>query len=424
MIILLAVPAPIWSLEQWQILTPADLDLYALWGSTDDDIYAAGQGNTLLYFDGLSWEQVPQIESNTPIVDIMAVWGVPSVEVIAAGGMGTIFMNDGLRWLKFGSITSNTINAVWGSSSTNIFAVGASGTILTSDGTSWRLLTPSITPLNLYCIWGSSEDNVFAGGELGKLLYYDGLSWDTISLEGITSQDLRAIWGSSASDIYAAGTYGQIIHYDGSAWSLVASSGVTELYAMWGSDGNDIFVVGKNGAVYHFNGTAWSKMASPAAFDINAVWGSTSGKVYFAGQNGQILVLSRDDIIAPLIGSTTTSKDNEGKVYIDTPITFNFSEKMDPATINGTTLTLKSGATPVHGSVTLSADAMTATLNGDLEFSTTYTATVASGSSGVKDKSGNSLTSDYTLTFTIEDEPDAEPGSGSDSGCFISSARM
>ena len=171
LVMLLSQPASIFCADTWQIDTPVLIDLYAVWGTSDKDLYVGGADNTLLYFDGESWTQVSQISSSTPIIDIMSVWGIPFVPVIAAGGDGTLFMNDGLRWLKFSNrnLTDNDINAVWGSSATNIIAVGSYGTILTSNGTSWNLLTPSITTLDLFCVWGSSADNVYVGGEIGKL---------------------------------------------------------------------------------------------------------------------------------------------------------------------------------------------------------------------------------------------------------------
>jgi hypothetical protein len=410
--------------DTWNTDNPVTQDLNAIWGSTDEDIYVAGASNTLLHFDGSSWEQVSQIKNSTPIVDLMSVWGLPPVPVVSSGKLGKIFFNDGLRWLQFNITFANDINAVWGTAATNIYAVGSSGTILYSNGTSWRLVTPAITTVDLYCLWGSSADNILVGGYLGKLFHYNGLTWESISLAGLTSQDLRAIWGSSGSDVYTAGSYGDILHYDGSTWITVFKSGIS-LYTLFGSAADDVFAAGENGSVYHYNGSAWNKLETSSPVDINAAWGSTSGKVFFACKNGQILTYTRADRIPPVISYSELSKDNDGKVYISTPVTFHFSEKMDASTFNGTTATLKSGSTVVPGTVTLSKDGMTAALSGSLAYATAYTATLIGGSSGVKDIAGNALKSDYSVSFTMEPEPINVPGTGNGkSGCFISSARL
>jgi acid phosphatase type 7 len=81
-----------------------------------------------------------------------------------------------------------------------------------------------------------------------------------------------------------------------------------------------------------------------------------------------------------------------------------FSEDMDSSTLTASTFTLaKQGSTsPVGAAVSYDSATKKATLNpdADLEASTTYTATVTSGSGGAKDLAGNPLASDKTWSFT------------------------
>jgi len=425
---LLSVPDSIFCAESWQIETPSLNDLYAVWGTSDKDIYVGGAGNTLLYCGGESWELVTQIANITPMIDIRSLWGVPLFPVYVTGdAQGLVFMNDGLSptWFQIdlSTLTRDIIYAMWGSSTTNIFAVGSYGTIIASNGSSWTLLSPSITFLNLYCIWGSSEINVYAGGEIGSLFHYDGTSWKSVSSG--TGQDIKAIWGASESDIYATGSSGAIIHFDGSIWSTVDITSSVELDALWGSAGNDVFAAGKAGTIYHYDGSDWNKLVPPAGINnICAAWGSTSGKVYFACQGGSILMYTRDDHISPVINYSEIPGNN-GTAYIDNPITFHFSEEMSGTTINSSSIILKSGSTTLPARTSLSSDHMSLKVSGDLAYSTAYTVTVKGGSSGVKDSAGNELKADYVFSFTTEAEPDDEPGSGSDSsGCFIASGRL
>jgi hypothetical protein len=84
-------------------------------------------------------------------------------------------------------------------------------------------------------------------------------------------------------------------------------------------------------------------------------------------------------------------------------VTATFSEAMAPATINGSTMLLvPAGGTPVQATVTYNPATLVATLKptSSLAYLTSYTATLKSGTSGVKDLSGNSLVSDYAWTFT------------------------
>lgn len=427
LLILICIPISVSCADTWKTDTLVGEDFNAIWGSTDEDIFVAGTRNTLLYYNGSSWELVSQIKNSTPLVDLMSLWGAPPVPVLCAGEQGVLFFNDGMRWLNF-SLTLSDINALWGSSPTNVYAAGSYGTILSFNGTSWSLVTPAITSVDLYCIWGSSADDILVGGYLGKLFHYNGLEWESISLDGLTSQDLRTIWGSSGSNVYATGSYGDILHYDGSTWKIVATNNGIRLNTLWGSADDDIFAAGNNGKILHYydDGVSlgWHDITPSLSInDINAAWGTTSGMVYFACKNGQLLTYKRADRIPPVISYSELSKDNDGKVYISTPVTFYFSEKMDASTINSTTITLKSGSTTVPGTVTLSQDGMSVALRGNLAFSTAYTATVTGGSNGVKDISVNALRSDYSVSFTIEAQPDKGSGT-SNGGCFISSARL
>jgi hypothetical protein len=407
------------SWQQASLPSSVTLDLYAVWGSSDGDIYAAGENGTLLHYDGSTWQV---ITTNTPF-NLTSLWGLPDIAVFAAGEEGTILLNGGTGWLAF-TPTDNNLNALWGSSATNVYAVGSFGTILSFNGTSWEDVSPSITTgIDLYSIWGSTGNNIYAGGLSGTMFYYNGTTWTAVPSIP-TAQDIRAIWGSSGSDIYAAGTLGDIIHYNGNQWSLVYTADGNLLTSLWGSSSTDIFAAGEDGFVYHYDGTSWVSLSNvPFSLNIYAVWGSTSGKVYFAGQDGTLLIYTRPDHIPPVINYTEISKNNDGTAYISTPVTFFFSEKMDPATINTSTIILKSGSTVVPEQVSLSSDGMTVSVSGDDAFSTSYTLTVTGGSNGVKDLAGNAPATSYSVSFTTEAEP-STTGSSGGGGCFISSARM
>jgi hypothetical protein len=396
-------------------------DLYAVWGSWDGDIYAAGASGTLIYWDGSTWQEITTNTSD----DLTSLWELPNIAVFSAGDLGTILLNGGTGWLMF-KLTDSRLNALWGLSATNVYAVGSLGTILFFNGTSWKDVAPSITTgIDLYSIWGNTGNDIYVGGQNGTMFHYDGTTWKAVSSIP-TSQDIRALWGSSGSDIYAADTNGDILHYNGSSWTIATTTTGIALNTLWGSSPVDVFAAGENGIVYHYDGNSWGSLPSvPTSLKINAVWGSTSGKVYFAGQDGTFLIYTRPDHIPPVINFSEISKNNDGTAYISTPVTFLFSEKMDPASINASTIILESGSTVVSRHVSLSSDGMTVSVSGNDAFSTPCTLTITGGSNGVKDLAGNVLASSYSVSFTTEAKPvSTHHNIGGGGGCFISSARM
>lgn len=84
----------------------------------------------------------------------------------------------------------------------------------------------------------------------------------------------------------------------------------------------------------------------------------------------------------------------------NTMVTVTFSEAMNPATINGTTITLTGpGLTAVAGLVSYNVGSKTATFSPSaaLALNTLYTATVTTGA---QDKTGNALATNFVWTFT------------------------
>ena len=104
------------------------------------------------------------------------------------------------------------------------------------------------------------------------------------------------------------------------------------------------------------------------------------------------------DKAAPSVVSNGPA-DGATNVSIATNITAVFSEDIDPATINGTTFTLKdNNNNPITGTVTYDPASRTATFrpSSPLNYSTTYTATI---STGVKDLAGTGLAANKSWSF-------------------------
>ena len=102
------------------------------------------------------------------------------------------------------------------------------------------------------------------------------------------------------------------------------------------------------------------------------------------------------DVTPPTVSSVTPAN-NATNVAVNTGLTVNFSEAMDPLTITSSTFTVNQGTTSVAGTVTYSGATATFTPSSALTGSAVYTATITTG---VKDAAGNALASNYTWSFT------------------------
>lgn len=135
-------------------------------------------------------------------------------------------------------------------------------------------------------------------------------------------------------------------------------------------------------------GTSFTATLSTGATDLagNALLAPVSWQ-FQTQQNAPPFVAA----VSPAPGSTG--------VPTTAAVTAQFTEALDPATVNGTTFTLAIGASPVAGAVTWSAASNTATFTpaAELPVSTTLTATLTTG---LTDLDGAALPLQSTWTFT------------------------
>jgi hypothetical protein len=105
-----------------EVLPPTTPGLTAVWGSSDQDIFAVGRLGggtsqpTILHFDGTSWSRLVACDgSASPCIDSHIM-------------------------------QATTLLAVNGTTADNVYAVGHQGTILHYDGMQWSLVPPTTTP--------------------------------------------------------------------------------------------------------------------------------------------------------------------------------------------------------------------------------------------------------------------------------------
>jgi hypothetical protein len=77
----------------WNVTTtpPVTTTLSGVWGASDTQVYAVGDGMVILFFDGSTWAKVPTPNITTNLTrKLHAVWGAGANNVYAVGDGGTI----------------------------------------------------------------------------------------------------------------------------------------------------------------------------------------------------------------------------------------------------------------------------------------------------------------------------------------------
>lgn len=128
--------------------------------------------------------------------------------------------------------------------------------------------------------------------------------------------------------------------------------------------------------------TTGAKDSAGIALTRDYVWSFTTG--------------AAPDLIKPTVRSTVPLA-NATTVMIDSKLSAQFSEAMNPATITTKTFTVKQGNTTVPGTVSYSGVTALFTPAADLSSSTVYSAAITTGAT---DLAGNAVERDHVWNFT------------------------
>ena len=243
-----------------------------VWGSSDKDVWAAGNNGNMIHWDGKAWRRIAVPTGN----DLLGIWGASDKDVWAVGEAGVVIHWDGTAWSRVTSSVpdSSALNDVWGSSGSNIWAVGDRGVVIQYDGTAWGAHSlPQIN--NLLTVWASGSSDAWIGGDLGLLLHWDGTGWAEVASGSATA--FNTIRGTASNKIWATKQNRDVWTYDGMKWTRSTAISGTRL---WLTADNDIWIY-ESGWAYHFI-TTWS---STSFSNLNAVWSSspTSGWAFTSG---------------------------------------------------------------------------------------------------------------------------------------------
>src|ERR1044071_738354 len=210
-----------------------------------------------------------------------AVWAASATDVFAAGDGGTILRRVNGTWTTMTSGTTTDLRGMSGSSSSDVWAGGNGGVLIHFNGTAWS--TVSGLSSDIDAVWASSTSNAwFVGG--GAAVRWNGSQFISSSLTG----QLLGVSGTGPSDVYVTGEDANVRHWTGSAWTtMTPGAGTTYLSVLaiatnnvWVSD----FMPGKH--TTRWTGSAWSPFTTGganfngmSALSTSDIWGAGGAKI-------------------------------------------------------------------------------------------------------------------------------------------------
>lgn len=269
--------------------------LRRIFGTAADRLWAVGDFNTVLEYDGTAWRPLPSPQSPQrppPVFEtVLAVWGT-SAEDLWVAGNGLAFYRRTPTGFRSADTAPGFVNGMFGFSENEIFAVGNGGLLMRWNGAQWSSLSDN-NYLSYNGLFSLGNNQALATSLEGVISYFDGSSWYPTYYFG---RQIFSMWGTGADNLWVVGDLGGIYKYTGSSWQKQASKTLAALLSISGRSPTDIWAVGldeSGGKYLHFDGSAWATVPIPASFVPIHVWDSGADDVWFVGLDAAILKYSR-----------------------------------------------------------------------------------------------------------------------------------
>lgn len=299
----------------------------SVWGTSDDDVWIAGESCPLFHWNGSSWTQTGEAGMRD---GVLAIGGSGPGDVWVAGTSNRLsHYNDLTGWRRVGSAFADTLSYLdvldvatsaqgqaWfvvgerNSSGASLYSWGGGLNPVRASCDEGPCVTPVDPPRKIWSFGGS----VWILGKAGSLYKWNGAPssyWDLnrgdtgFGGPALASSDDGVIGGTSDSDIWIVRAVGDsegdgsraratgpvvhpVRHWTGSKMEEVAipSYQIPRAIAV---RRDDVWLVGDRGMMLHWNGHAWTSRQQVTGGTLRAVWSSPAGKVWAVGDSGVVL---------------------------------------------------------------------------------------------------------------------------------------
>lgn len=256
--------------------------LHAVWAVSASDVFAVGDGGTILRRVNGVWTQLASGTTR----NLRGVWAASSSDAWATGQAGTVLRWNGSAWSPVTGLTSD-VDAVWGSSSTDVWLAGSgvvthwNGATFASFGFGGAMLSVS----------GTGPNDVWVTGESTNLHHFTG-TWTTVIPPGAGTSTFFAVNAISSTEVWATDfTPGkETMHLAGGSWTAVKANGGV-FQGLSALAANDLWGAGAS-RIGHWNGAAWT--TTQPLGTAASLWSVAArpGHVWVVGSGGLIAHLA------------------------------------------------------------------------------------------------------------------------------------
>ncbi len=292
-------------------------NLWAMWGSSANAVWAVGGGGTAVFYDGAQW-QVRPVPAQATSGILFSIHGSAPNDVFALA-QRVLIKFDGSKW----GFVTDLSNQSYCTMTTGVFATGDAN-----------------DDVYVSCWWGSNDftqayqtlyEVVGSGPNAGKVTQvtqanayiscvgYAGGVWSfgpketwlagctpsvwngsTLSAVGTTPPGGAQIWAANDTNVFTI-AYDEnqdgtsiVQSWNGSVWQPLNTGLNGTISAISGTSGTRVFAAGYDGndkgAVEFYDGTGFTSQVLPAnTARLQAIYAAPTGEVFAAGLGGVIV---------------------------------------------------------------------------------------------------------------------------------------
>jgi hypothetical protein len=271
------------------------VELVALSGTDDDDLWAVGDSGAILHRTAMGWSHVPSRTATS----LSGVWAIARNDVWATGGSSppALLHYDGTAFATAvpPAPWSYSWNFVQATSPTDIWLVGGNFEVSRLSNGVWSSPSAVHPTTSTSGFWASGPADAWRAGSrywYGSdhsyfteplFEHWDGQGWTAVP----NPPYVGSMWGLSSRSIWAQSDQG-LLHWDGASWNVVSPE---RLGSVWASADDDVWAITSAG-VGRWDGKSWTntrRLQTPVEYGgAHTLFGTRSGHIWVTGSAGLI----------------------------------------------------------------------------------------------------------------------------------------
>ena len=259
-----------------------------VWGSSATNVFAVGNGGTILHYDGTAWTRMESGVTSS----IDRIEGV-APNLVFAVSAGSLLRWNGERWSREGlyyiePMFRTSDGALW------IGVDNSRGTYRFDErfGIWSNFMLPPYNEFGrpVFCPWtraigGRSGVDLFATA-CDAWFHWNGSQWTALYQR---IPNFERVWGFDGIGSVGFLNGGAYLNTGGDPLSWTHQPGWPNAVALWAASPSDLFAVDGSDRVHRYDGASWSSAAISATGALRGIHGATVADIFAVGDGGTIV---------------------------------------------------------------------------------------------------------------------------------------